>query len=254
MTAMMTATRMAWDLAGQPRRDSLPVSLLPGRCAVCGTMAEETVAASLTVGQASFTTRDHLADRAGDLTCYPCAWALAGRPPYALRTWTVACAPGRDLGPPNPKSAPAAPAAPGLLLTAKNDMRAVAMLLCDPPDGPWCAAVADTGHKHTLPWTPVNHGAGRWRIRFEAEDVTAAPARFRDILGRSAALRHAGLGRDEVAAMDPAPWKLSRGVLPLWREHAAVLLPYRGSAVLRLANLMITREHSDWYYAHFPAR
>jgi len=104
-----SATAMAWDLAGQPRRDSLPVSLLPGRCAVCGTDAEETVPAKATVGAASFTSRDLLAYPRSDVTCYPCAWALAGRPPHALRTWTVACAPGRDLGPSSVKAVPCSP-------------------------------------------------------------------------------------------------------------------------------------------------
>ena len=306
-----SATMMAWDLAGRPRRDSLPVSLFPGRCAVCGTEAEETVPAKATVGAASFTSRDLLACPRSDVTCYPCAWALARlEPPHALtRTWTVACAPGTDLGASNPKAVPAGPViavaaadgdgtrirydgsagdpgaygplpdparagarlrgdgyeraaewepagtawrvpvrrrrTPGLLFTSKNDMRPVARLLASPPDGPWCAAVADTGQKHTLPWTPLNYGRGRWRVRFESEDVTAVPGEFAALLTRSALLRRAGLGRDEVCALEPGPWKLTRDVLPLWRVHCAALMPYRGSGLLRLANLMITaKEHT----------
>lgn len=246
-----SATAMAWELAGRPRRDSLAVSLLPGRCAVCGVTAEETVPARATVGCGTFTDQDRLADRSADATCYPCAWALAGRPPASLRNWTVACAPGAGLGKLNPKSAAVvASPRPGLLLTARDDMRAVARLLASPPDGPWCVAVAESGQKHSLPWTPVNHGARGWRVRMDALDVHGTPADFAAVLGHVAALRKAGFPASAIEAVDPGG-RLTAQNLPAWREHAGPLSPWQRSPLLHLAAFIPNKEHLDEYCASY---
>jgi hypothetical protein len=166
--------------------------------------------------------------------------------------WTVACAPGRDLGPSNPKQVITGGPRPGLLLTARDDMRQVARLLCGPPAGPWCVAVAETGQKHTLPWTAVNHGAGPWRARFEQRDVASDPGSFAMLLGRSAALRAAGFTGEEVTSLDPGG-KLTAERLPAWLEHAPRLEPWKGSHALMLANFMIKKDHYDDYRAFLAA-
>jgi hypothetical protein len=248
-----TATGMVWELAGQPRRDTLPASLLPGRCAVCGALADETVPVKATVGNATFTDQYLLAVPSSGRTCYPCAWVMSGKPPDCLRTWTVACAPGLDLGPSHPKSAPVVPApGPGLLLTARNDMRPVARLLTSPPGSPWCIAVAESGQKHALPWTPVNHGGGRWRVRMDALDVHGTPEVFRTVLGHAAALRAAGFTAAEIEALDPGG-KLRAATLPAWREHAVPLSPWQRSPLLHLACFIPNKEHSEHYTSHYAA-
>jgi hypothetical protein len=250
--AVAFATAMAWHLAGRPRRDSLPAQDRPGTCTVCGAHVSQTVPARLTAGNKTFTDQHLLAARS-DVTCYPCAWVMAGKPPHALRMWTVACAPGRDLGPCNPKQVITDRPRPGLLLTARDDMRQVARLLCSPPAGPWCAAVAETGQKHTLPWTPVNHGGGRWQVRMDQADVVSDPAEFAALLSRSAVLRKAGFTGDEISSMDPNVAKLTAERLPLWAQQAPHLMPYKDSAVLRLANFMIKKEHYDEYRGYLTA-
>lgn len=248
----LSATAMAWDLAGRPRRDPPPPGPAPGACAVCGSRAQQTVPARATVGNKTFTDQYLLADAHSGCTCVPCAWAMAGRPPHAIRLWTVAAAPGRDLGPSHPASqAAVAGEHPGLLLTARNDMRPVAGLLCDPPDGPWAVAAAESGQKHTLPYTAVNRGAGRWRVRMDAVTVTSDPAEFAVLLGRCAVLRKDGFTAAEVTAVSPPAGKLTAARLPVWLEHAGHLMQYRGSPVLKLANFMICKEHYDHYTATF---
>jgi hypothetical protein len=244
----LSATALAWDLAGRPRRDETPLVTVPGTCAVCGTITEETVAAKATVANGTFTDQYLLRAPSSPLTCVPCAWAMAGKPPRSLRNWTVACAPGRDLGPSNPKAEPAVPGDhPGLLLTARNDMRAVAMLLCGPPDGPWCVAVAESGQKHTLPFTPVNTGHGAWRVRMDAVTVACDPAVFAELLGRSARLREAGFPGAAIEALDPPVHLLDKTRLAVWLEHAGYLRPWKDSPALHLANFMIKKEHYDHY-------
>jgi hypothetical protein len=249
----LSAAAMAWELAGRPRRDGLDAQDAAGTCAVCGAAAGETVPAAATVGNGSFAGQELLTAPWSAVTCYPCAWALAGRPPRSLRNWTVACAPGRGLGPSHPGSAAAVPGEhPGLLLTARNDMRAVAGLLAAPPDGPWCAAVAESGHKHALPWTAVNHGAGRWLVSADTMVMAGEPGVYGMLLGRSAVLRQAGFTAAEITAGEPAlTGRLQGAALAVWRAHTAYLASWRDSPLLRLANLMITKEHAGEYAARY---
>jgi len=170
----------------------------------------------------------------------------------------------------NPKSlAAVAEPHPGMLLTARNDMRPVAALLASPPDGPWCVAVAESGQKHSLPWAPVNHGQGPWAVQLDAARVPGDPATFRLALSRSAALRKAGFTAAEITALDPggklgSPLREKRGGetvtlmtardrLAAWSAHSAALAPWRGSLVLFLANFMISKETLDDYLAAYPA-
>ena len=155
--------------------------------------------------------------------------------------------PGNRPRPLAPKSALAVPVdRPGLLLTARNDMRPVARLLCDPPDGPWAVAVAESGQKHTLPWAAVNHGNGAWHARMDALDVHGTPADFGAILGRVASLRKAGFTAAEIEALDPGG-KLKADNLPAWREHAGPLSPWRRSPLLHLACFIPNKEHLEHY-------
>jgi hypothetical protein len=239
------AAAMAWDLAGRPWRATLPDPAGPGLCAVCGTIADASVPVTATAGSKTFTDQHLLAAPWSPVTCPACAWALSGKPPHSVRLWTLACAPGSDLGASHPKSQQAVPGGhPGLLLTARNDMRPVAALLCDPPDGPWCVAVAESGQKHSLPWTSVNHGAGRWHVRMDALDVHGTPRDFSAILGHVTALREAGFPSAAIEAVDPGG-RLNAENLPAWREHAAALSPWRRSPPLRLACFIPSKEHMD---------
>lgn len=247
MDAVTSATAMAWDLAGRP---AVPGTLPePGTCAVCGFPAAAVVPFA---PGGNFTGQDLLAAPWSGVTCAPCAWSMAGRPPASLRNWTIAIAPGRGLGPSNPKSAAAVPGDhPGLLLCARDDMRPVAALLCDPPAGPWAVAVAVAGHRHCLPWAPVNSGDGPWQVSADEQRVAGDPAAFRALLRSAASLGAAGLASGEILALDPGG-KLNAARLPAWRAHAPVLAPWRDSPLLALATLMITKEHRD-HYAALPA-
>ena len=250
-----SAAAMAWEQAGRPLRATLPPAPLPSpqQCAACGTVTTEPVPARMTIGGPTFTEHDKLTGPRSDWTCYPCAWVMSGRPPDAIRMWSVACAPGLDLGPSHPASVKAVPGThPGLFLGNRKDLRPLAALLCTPPDSPWCATMTGTGQKHCLPWAEVNHGAGRWHLRMDTADARAEPAEFTGLLARSAMLRQAGFTGAQITAVDPGG-SLTRERLPAWREHAPHLTPWRGSSALRLANLIVVKDHLDHYAALRPA-
>lgn len=241
---------MVWELAGRPRRASLAAEPVAATCAMCGRDVAESVHVKHSIGGKSFTDQYLLARRGSDRTCYGCAWVCTGKGMDQIRMWTIVAVPDRELPPSNPK---AQYATPHLHCTSRADMRTVVDTLADPPDGPWLVAVAESGQKHTIPYARINHGAGRWRVRMDARDITATPGEFREVFGRVLALRKAGFTPGEIEALEPPVGRLNAATLPIWRHHAAALSPWRGSPLLHLATFLPNKEHLDEYLSRFPA-
>lgn len=87
------------------------------------------------------------------LICEACVWAMAGKPPHTLRSWCHLFD-GR-----------------GYVRVNKGDKPAIREWLRGAHEGPWFAAIADSGKKHVLPFSPVNVPGMGGRIRFEDEEV-----------------------------------------------------------------------------------
>jgi hypothetical protein len=138
---------------------------------------------------------------------------------------------------------PKAPNYPPAHLTAKNDLSELLAVLIDPPnDGsPWFAAVADSGQKHVLPFTRLNHGA-RWQIRLEDEHIHGTPRAFGTLLHACAVLYAAGFSRDDIANGKPKPYKLLIAGPQFWKTHDTYLNPYRGGGLLRLAIFLLRKD------------
>lgn len=239
------ACHFVWDLAGRLAPTD-PVSG-KGTCALCGKVGP----LHATIG-GNFTDYRKLADITGTRMCAACSWTLGGRPPRALRMWSIVA----RLDRPAPPSQPGAYASGAHLhLTNRRDLRWVASTLADPPtDGfPWLVAVAETGQKHTAPFTAVNHGAGTWSTRLDGCDITSSPAEWRMVLSRTAALRSAGFTAAGIETGQPPVVALTRERLPVWRRHAPTLAPHTGTPLLHLANLMITKETLGDYLTAYPA-
>jgi hypothetical protein len=244
---------MVWELCGKPRPDrpalraAEPVEAV---CAMCGTVATETIHVKHTIAGKSFTDQYLLAAPGSDRTCYGCAWACTGKGMDQVRMWTILARTDQPAGASNAK---AAFASEHVQFTSRADMRQVAAALADPPEGPWLVSVAESGQKHTLPYTHVNSGGGAWTVRMDACDVTATPAQFRQVFSHALALRAAGFSAQQIETLTPAVAALTPDRLPTWRHHAAALAPWRSSPLLHLAVFLPNKEHMDDYLTTYPA-
>lgn len=241
--------RMIWDLAGRP--DPTDPAKGEGECALCG----EHGPLHMRIGP-NFTDYRRLLRIDGTRLCAACSWALGGKPPKTLRMWTIVArldqpAPAVHLG---EKAVPYV-AGQHLLLTNRRDMRPVAAVLADPPgDGsPWLAAVAESGQKHTAPFTPVNHGTGPWTVCLDGVNVSSDPEEWRMLLSHSAVLRKAGFSAQAVESGQPPVVALQGDRLNVWRTHARYLAAYVDTPLLHLTQLMITKETVDDYLRTYPA-
>lgn len=247
---MTAAAPWLWDLAGRPGHGHRSVELdEPTPCLVCAAPTEAGVRGKDALGVNFDFTQAARPD--STWVCGGCCWALAGKPPATLRMWSIVADPARVMPASHPKCA--VQAGPHVLLTNRADMRTVAAMLTDPPDGEWLVTIAVSGQKHVVPYAQVNRGAGPWRIRFETCDVTSTPAEMAWLLGRVAALRQAEFGPDQIAQVDPGTHLSSRDRLAAWKAHGEPLTPYRGSPLLGLAAAIPNREHLSEYCDRYPA-
>lgn len=241
---------MVWELCGRPRRASLKSEQVGAVCAMCGQHVAESVHTKHSIGGKSFTDQYLLSRPDSDRTCYGCAWVCTGKGMDQVRMWTIVARTDRALPASNPK---AVFAANRVHFTSRADMRAVVETLADPPDGPWLVSVAESGQKHTLPYSRINRGGGPWMVRMDAVDVVATPERWRLVFGHVVALRKAGFAPAEIEHVAPAVHKLTPEMLPVWQHHAAALAPYKGSALIHLATFVINKEHMDEYVTAYGA-
>lgn len=250
---MSAAARFLWRLAGQPSCGRKTVAVPDGAVCLCcgGDFVEgQAAAAKDALGINYDFTQARRPDSA--LVCVPCAWSLAGRGLATLRLWTVAAAEDTELPASHPKCA--MQLGFHVHLTNRADMRTVAAMLTDPPAGEWLVTAAVSGQKHVVPYATTNRGGGPWRVRVETCDVTGSPGEMAMLLGRVAALRRAGFGPGQIAALDPGTSLSSRARLVAWRQHADPITCYRGSPLLGLAALIPTKEHLDEYVDRYTAR
>lgn len=244
MTTYRHACHMVWDLAGRRPPNDPPKG--EGTCALCG----QDGTLHTTIGP-NFTDYRKLANIEGSRLCAPCSWTCGGRPPNTLRMWSLVA----RLDQPAPPSQPSAYASGKYLhVTNRRDLRWVAATLADPPaDGtPWLVAVAESGQKHTAPFTTVNYGTDRWSVQLDGCDITSNPSEWRTVLSHTVALRAAGFTADGIETGNPPVVALSGDRLDAWRTHAPHLAPYLGTPLLHLANLMIVKELMGDYLTTYP--
>jgi hypothetical protein len=239
------ACHLVWELAG--RRVPTDPARGEGPCALCGQVGP----LHMRIGP-NFTDYRKLLRVDGTRMCVACSWVLGGKPPSTLRMWSLVARTDR----PAPPSQPGVYAqGPHLHLTNRRDLRWVAATLADPPsDGsPWLVSVAETGQKHTAPFTAVNYGAACWSVQLDGCDVTATPQLWRTVLAHTVALRAGGFTADAIETGAPSPGLLTETRLALWLRHAPALAPLLRTPLLHLATLMITKETLDDYLVAYPA-
>lgn len=76
--------------------------------------------------------------------------------------------------------------------------------------GTWFAAIADSGQKHVVQWTPVNPPGARGRVLFEEQTIALPDADGWRIVDDLAALLTAGATKDEIERGEytPRAWAL----------------------------------------------
>jgi len=111
-----------------------------------------------------------------------------------------------------------------------------------PKSGAWFAAIADTGQKHVLPWTPMNfagHGGSRGTVRFEEQNVRLGSF---DLVDAMCGLLTAGATKDELASghYTPRAWQLAQSEIEAFEESHG--RPLRGGAWFSLSVWLAQRD------------
>lgn len=201
---MTTATQRLHALALSPAVDG--GGDMHGRCWICaGTHARGVLIKDFC--GASYTDQNKARNQSATHVCEPCAWACS---------WVVP-----------PGFPPPEPGKKGLnlrlfshlhddrgyLALNKASKPAILKWLREPKQGEWFAAIADTGQKHVLPWTPINVAPTGGVVRFEETNVTLP----RDVHGWRLAdcmisLLSRGVTKGEVESGDYS--------VRSWQQHA----------------------------------
>lgn len=240
---ILSASVLAWQSAGRPSSARGKIILDDGPCAVCAGRLDRKVSASVALPRSSFSGQDALAVPTSDKVCEACAWSMEGRPPKTLRMWSVVY---REDGRSCASAATAPDLGPRVCLINKADPAPALDVLLAPPVGPWFCALADSGKIHVLPYATVNHGRGRWVVRFERENIPGTSRGLASKVYHAAHLLRAGFSKRDVSSREPSPARVAKLGIDLWREHVTALGP-RPDALERLAIFLLRKETRDEY-------
>lgn len=184
----MTPAALLYRLAGCP---PLADTLAATPCWLCGAPALEDRGVDRVRWEgANFTDQNKARAQSSPIVCEPCAWACSWVPP--------------------PGYPPAGDGRRGVNLRLFSHcydagIYAYGNKACKPwllawlrstKHGPWFCAIADSGQKHTLPWTPLNLSGGvAGLVRFEEQTVALGEWSLCDAM---TALLTRGVTKDEI--------------------------------------------------------
>ena len=228
----MTPARILHALAGAPEVDGCaPVE--PCRCYMCAAPTERGAPVRRWMGS-TFTDQPRCACPSSDVICEACVWACS---------WVVP--PGHEPPPPGKKGV-------NLRLFShlydageyryanKADKPSIRAFLRAPKRGPWFAAIADSGQKHTVPFAPLNLGA-HGSVLFEEAVVELPDAAGWRVLDDAIDLLTAGATKDEITRGEyrPETWLRCRDRIEAFeRDHGAL----RGGAFFDLVVWLAQRD------------
>lgn len=130
------------------------------------------------------------------------------------------------------------------LNASKGEKPTILAFLRGHKNGPWFAAIADSGQKHVIPWTPVNAPDSRRGVVMFDEQVVTLPVANGcgwDIVDKMIELLTAGATKEEVESGDytPRAWELCGDRLRAFEEHWG---DKRGGAWFALAIWLAQRD------------
>src|SRR5690606_6430351 len=182
----------------------------------------------------TFTDQPRCACPSSDVICEACVWACS---------WVVP--PGHEPPPPGKKGV-------NLRLFShlydageyryanKADKPSIRAFLRAPKRGPWFAAIADSGQKHTVPFAPLNLGS-HGSVLFEEALVELPDAAGWRVLDDAIDLLTAGATKDEITRGEyrPETWLRCRDRIEAFeRDHGAL----RGGAFFDLVVWLAQRD------------
>lgn len=230
----MTPVKILFELAGKPPQSGCAELPTDAGCRIHGGPCEGRGVLYDRWQGSTFTDQNKLRDWSAEHVCEACVWAHA---------WNVP-----------PGFPPPEPGKKGVNLRLyshfwcdgeyhawnKANKAEIRDWLRASKPGPWFAAIADTGQKHVLPWTPMNYGgAGAGVVRFEEQNVRLGSfALIDDMIG----LLTAGATKEEIASGDytPRAWQLARKEIESFeRDHGGRL---RGGGWFALALWLSQRD------------
>lgn len=156
---------------------------LSGCCWVCGCASTRMVARQDFMG-ANFVGQNKVRAPSSDHVCESCVVVMSGRPPDTLRMYSHLFDAGRDE----------------YHRLNKGDKPQIRAWLRGWHVGPWFAAIADSGQKHVIPWTPVNPpGASTGTVLFEETLIKLPGPDGWELVDALASLLTDGATKEETA-------------------------------------------------------
>lgn len=269
----LTAARIIWEICGSPVVDTC-IDVDETLCWLCSGRTSRAMPRSDWQG-ALFTGQNRVRAPESNWICEPCVHVCSriapvpGRPPGACDvcegTTRVVKVPKKGkgsksrVGEPCPKCEGTGTKPFGgnfrnyshlwhdghYANASKGEKPAILAFLRSPKTGPWFAAIADSGQKHTLPWTPVNPaGARRGRVLFEERELVI-PAPEDDvwsIVDDMASLLTVGATKASIETGDYTPGEYARcadAILAFEAEHGS---RHRGGVWFELALYLAQRD------------
>jgi hypothetical protein len=191
---------------------------------------------------ASFTGQNRVRAPHSSLVCAPCVWftsrlsPVPGRPPKE----------GKQFGG-NYRNYSHVFDERGYQNFSKGEKPALLAWLRGPKRGPWFAAIADSGQKHVLPWTPINPTDTRRGIVLFEEAIVTLPVGDAGwtLVDRSAALLTEGATKEEIATghYGARAWQLCGEALVSFEDERG--RPKRGSTWFELALWLAQRDEEQ---------
>jgi len=232
--------RIVHAIAGAPAFDGCSDMETPTRCWICGLESTRAMPARRWMG-AKFTDQNKCRWPGATHVCEACAWACS---------WV---APPGFYGPDNPKPKRGVNLrlfshlydAGKYIYANKANKPLILSWLRAPKAGPWFAAIADTGQKHVLPWTPMNLSGGLGGTALFEESLVSLPSTDDGwrVADDCAALLAAGATKAEVLAGDyrAETWLRCKDRV---RRFEAAYSRLRGGAWFRLVVWLSQRDEA----------
>lgn len=221
---MLTASQIIYRLKGSPSvPDSYDVEANT-RCWVCAAQTSRAVPRSKWMG-ANFTDQNRIRCYASEWVCAACVHVMAGKPPDTERMWSH-LVDGDDYTREN-----------------KGGKAAMRAFLRRKKAGVWLAAIADSGKKHVIPWTPVNlPGRDGGLVMFEDRRVALPGSESGwQIVDDMAHVLTLGASKEGLERGEHSPFAWERCPVEL-RQFEATWGQLRGGAWFTLALWLAQRD------------
>lgn len=210
-------------------------------CFWCGRHTTAGAPIKSVVDSTTFNNWDKVMVRDATHVCPACCWVTTGRPPDAIRPWSILYREDRPAAPSHPAAQASWAASGRLHAQNKADPTAFVDALLNPPFGRWAMAICDSGQIHVIPFARLNTRRDVWEVRFERLNVRGTPRSFAAVYGAASRLYEIGFAKEDIATGQPHPSKLVKYGIDVWAEQDAVLKSYRGGALMELALFLLRK-------------